>query len=120
VEAISGRAERVTHDTATSDMVRRMLRHRLDSWGQRRRTLPTGRLGYVDEAGVTGLLHDPNESRWDVWSAPLSLREVEPQVLLQLGALDPSLANPPEWVYWDDDGQATAQRPGPDEAGVAP
>jgi hypothetical protein len=103
IEAIAARAERVTHDTSAGEQVRQMSRHRLDRWAQRRQNLPTGRLGYADEAGVAGLLRSPNDGAWDLWSAPLSLREVEPQVLLQMDGFDASLDNPPEWIYVDED-----------------
>jgi hypothetical protein len=103
VKALVSRAERVTHDMDAAEQVRQMTRHRLDRWALRRKTLPTGRLGYADEAGVTGLLRSPNDGAWTLWSAPLSLREVEPQVLLQMDGFDPSLDNPPEWTYVSDD-----------------
>jgi Helicase conserved C-terminal domain len=106
VKALGERAERVTHDTAAGEMVRAMTRHRLERWEQRRRTLPTGRLGYVDDRGVTGLLRDPNAGSWDLWSAPRSLREVEPEVLLQLDGHDRSLDTAPEWTYWPTTPQA--------------
>ncbi|MBI1757614.1 MAG: helicase [Actinobacteria bacterium] len=101
VEALACRAERVTRDTGAADRVRQMARNRFDRWGQRRAALPTGRLGYVDDAGVTGLLRHPNAGAWDLWSAPMSLREVEPQVLLQLDGRDAAMENPPPWSYWD-------------------
>jgi hypothetical protein len=60
VEALGQRAERVTHDTAAGQPVREMTRHRLNAWARRRGTLPTGRLGYVDDGGITGELRDPD------------------------------------------------------------
>ena len=62
--------------------------------------MATGRLGYKDADGVTGLLREPNEGGWDLWSTPMSLREVEPEVLLQLESRDPSLDTAPDWTYW--------------------
>ncbi len=99
VDALGERAGRVTRTAAAGELVRMMARHRLERWAQRRRTLPTGRLGYVDDPGVTGLLRDPNEGGWDLWSAPRSLREVEPEVLLQLDGFDRS-ADTVDWTYW--------------------
>lgn len=99
IDAFGRRAQRVTDDVPTAQEVRSQVRNRLERWQQRRRTLPTGRLGYKDADGVTGLLRDPDAQGWDLWSAPLSLREVEPQLLLQLDRRDPSLDTEPEWVY---------------------
>jgi hypothetical protein len=100
IEAFGRRAERVTDDAPWADEVRARVRHRLEQWEHRRRTLATGRLGYKDADGVTGLLRDPNAGAWDLWSTPMSLREVEPEVLLQLERRDPSWATEPEWTYW--------------------
>jgi hypothetical protein len=108
VEAIGRRAERVTDDVPWGDEVRRQVRNRLESWALRRRALPDGRLGYQDGDGVTGLLHEPGSGGWDLWSTPMSLREVEPEVLLQLEARDPSLDTAPEWTYVTDNGEVTS------------
>jgi len=48
---------------------------------------------------VTGLIRKPDDGPWDLWSAPMSLREVEPEVLLQLDAADRSLPEAPTWDY---------------------
>lgn len=101
IEDLADRAERVSHDLAAPRLVRQMAKNRMDHWGQRRRSLPTGRLGYVDDRDVTGLLRDPDTGGWDEWSAPRSLREVEPQVLLQLDGQDRSLDDAPQWTYVD-------------------
>jgi len=96
---IEARAERVTHDTAAATDVRERAQHRLDRWTQRRATLATGLLGYVEAPDVTGLLVDPETGDWDTWTAPMSLREVEPEVLLQLDSADHSLEDAPDWHY---------------------
>ena len=55
---------------------------------------PTGQLGYEADAGAAaGLLREPDEVPWDHWSAPMSLRDVEPEVLLQLRRDDASWAD---------------------------
>ena len=110
IEALGRRAERVTCDAPWGEEVRRMARHRLESWSARRRTLATGRLGYQDADGITGLLIDPDRRPWDTWSAPMSLREVEPEVLLQLDGQDRSLESAPEWTYAADNQQTQNQQ----------
>ncbi len=48
---------------------------------------------------MTGLLRDPDAGGWDLWSAPLSLREVEPEIILQLDRDDRSLPEARAWSY---------------------
>lgn len=79
--------------------VRQMAQHRLDGWHHRRATLSTGQLWYELAADVDGLLRDPDDGAWDLWTAPRSLREVEPEILLQLERIDRSLADAPAWAY---------------------
>ncbi len=45
------------------------------------------------------LLRDPGEGGWDWRSVPRSLREVEPEVVLQLAQHDGSLDGAPGWSY---------------------
>ncbi len=97
--AIEQRAGQVTHDRQRADQVARELRHRLDSWRRRRRAQQAGLLGYQAAADVTGLLRDPDAGGWDLWSAPLSLREVEPEIILQLDRDDRSLPEARAWSY---------------------
>ncbi|WP_433223415.1 DISARM system helicase DrmA [Microtetraspora malaysiensis] len=99
LDALQQRAEKVTHDVDEADAVRRQARHRLDRWEHKRRRLPTGQLGYEEGADVTGLLRKPDEGSWELWSAPMSLREVEPEVLLQLDWNDRSLPDAADWSY---------------------
>ncbi|MDQ6798305.1 MAG: hypothetical protein M3011_09875, partial [Actinomycetota bacterium] len=103
LDAIEARAARVTHDPVAATGVRHEARHRAEWWDERRRTLPSGILGYRDAPDITGLLHDPGAGEWDTWTAPMSLREVEPEVLLQLAAADHSLDDAPPWHYDDPD-----------------
>jgi len=44
-------------------------------------------------------LKKPNEATWEYWTAPMSLREVEPDVLLQLDKRDGSTDDAPTWSY---------------------
>jgi hypothetical protein len=99
LDQFEGRAARVTHDPAVAGDVRRRVRHRLEQWGEQRRKLASGTLGYKEGADVTGLLDDPDSGEWTTWTAPMSLREVEPEVLLQLARSDPSLQDAPAWRY---------------------
>jgi hypothetical protein len=99
IGAVEHRAERVTHDQERAGQVGRELRHRLDSWRGRRQSLQAGLLGYEVAADVTGLLRDPDAGGWDLWSAPWSLREVEPEIILQLDRDDRSLPEAPAWTY---------------------
>ncbi len=97
LDEIERRADRVTHDRDTAAGVRRALVSRLDRWKARRAGLGAGTLGYEEAADVVGLLRPPEESPWGTWSAPRSLREVEPEVILQLdrGEVQPG----PSWSY---------------------
>jgi hypothetical protein len=99
MDGVRRRAEQVTHDQDQASRVRDALQHRLDSWRGHRHAVTTGRLGYEVGADVTGLLQSPDEGTWDLWSAPRSLREVEPEIVLQLDRIDRSLAEVPGWSY---------------------
>ncbi len=99
LQRFGNRAERVTHDIAAGARARFEVQCRLDEWQQRRRRLESGALGYEEAADVTGLLSRPDDGIWGRWTAPMSLREVEPEVLLQLDRRDPSLDDAPEWTY---------------------
>jgi hypothetical protein len=96
---VQQRAARVTHDQERAEQVRGELQHRLDKWFGRRQAVKTGHLGYREAADVNGLLRDPDEGSWDLWSVPLSLREVEAEILLQLDRDDSSLGDAPAWSY---------------------
>ena len=48
---------------------------------------------------VAGLLREPDQVPWDRWSAPMSLRDVEPEVLLQLRRDDSSWQTAPPWDF---------------------
>jgi hypothetical protein len=99
LDAISARAELVTHDAARGVSVRAELQHRLDLWFSQRQALQTGQLGYKEAADVHGLLRQPDEGSWDLWSVPMSMREVEAEILLQLDRDDRSMSDAPAWSY---------------------
>ena len=108
IDDIARRAEVVTHDAEQAGQVRGFLQKRLDSWGGHRSAVKTGRLGYQEAADVTGLLKSPEEGSWTLWSAPRSLREVEPEVVLQLDLADRSVPDAPAWDYAPSPGGAAA------------
>jgi Lhr-like helicase len=99
IGAIQQRAARVTHDQARAEQVGSELRHRLDKWYLRRETLQTGTLGFKPGNDIAGLLRQPDEGTWDLWSVPLSLREVEAEIILQLDRDDRSVSEAPPWSY---------------------
>jgi hypothetical protein len=99
MEILTERAAYVTDDNARTDQVRAWTQHRLDRWAQRRSQVKTGVLGYEQGIDVTGLLHKPNDGSWDLWSAPMSLREVEPEILLQMSRRDAATDDAPPWSY---------------------
>ncbi|MBT1257971.1 DISARM system helicase DrmA [Rhodococcus erythropolis] len=99
LDAFKTRAGRVTHDQAQVDLVGQQVQNRLDNWQHLRSRLQTGLLGYDKGADVTGLLKKPDEGTWERWTAPMSLREVEPEVLLQLDKRDNSIDDAPDWTY---------------------
>ena len=99
LDGVEARALRVTHDPDRATDIRNRLRHRLERWGERRRAVTAGVLGYSEAADIVGLLRPPDTGSWDQWTAPRSLREVEPEVLLQLDQADRSLDGAPRWQY---------------------
>jgi hypothetical protein len=99
LDDVAGRAEVVTHDAEQAELVRGSLQKRLDDWYGKRAQVKTGRLGYEEGNDVTGLLHAPEEGSWGLWSVPRSLREVEPEVLLQVTYDDRSVPDAPAWEY---------------------
>ncbi|MDA8070967.1 MAG: DISARM system helicase DrmA [Actinomycetota bacterium] len=83
--ALRDRAEGVTSVPAIGEELARSLRHRLDSWValQRRQAVV---LGYRDrkDGKTVGLLQQPGDARWSLWTCPTSLREVEAGINLLL------------------------------------
>ncbi len=99
IAQVGARARRVTHDEQGADLAEKSVRDRLERWGERRRKLQTGGFGYAQAPDITGLLRKPDDGTWDRWTAPMSLREVEPEVLLQLQSRDLSVDEAPDWDY---------------------
>jgi hypothetical protein len=100
LDALQGRVERATSPDHGLH-VRQRAQHLLDKWFARRSALQVGSLGYEKANDITGLLQEPDDPPWDTWSAPMSLRDVEPEVLLQLRRDDASIASAPAWDFSD-------------------
>lgn len=100
LDRLRARAEIVADDASTGADVAQQALDRLDRWLQRRAKLPTGQLGYeADGQATAGLLRSPEDPPWDLWSAPRSLRDVEPEILLQLRRDDSSWEGAPSWDF---------------------
>ncbi len=85
VAFLKGRST-VAADNTVSRRVVDELEARLDLWA-RERDRPARRLAYdkpYHSDDVAGLLHRPDEGRWEQTTCPTSLRDVEPGIQLQL------------------------------------
>ncbi|MEF9411944.1 DISARM system helicase DrmA [Rhodococcus sp. IITD102] len=96
---LEDRAARVTHNQQLADDVGKRVQHLLDTWSKQRTTLPTGQLGYTEAPDVAGLITAPDAQTWRTFTCPMSLREVENEVLLQLQPVDTSVLEAPAWTY---------------------
>ncbi|MDH6291896.1 DISARM system helicase DrmA [Rhodococcus opacus] len=93
------RAARVTHDQQTADDVSKRMQSLLDKWSKKRATLPAGVLGYKEAPDVAGLLTPPGAESWQSFTCPMSMREVENEVLLQLQSVDSTVLEAPAWTF---------------------
>jgi hypothetical protein len=95
IATLRSRADGVTSTPAVGEDVARALNYRLDSWValQRRQAVV---LGYRDrkDGKTIGLLQQPGDARWSIWTCATSLREVEPGIILLLGGDAPQGAGP--------------------------
>lgn len=103
LDIIGERAGRVTGEHRAAVEARGATQQRLDSWAAERSRVRSGVLGYDVKTDVENLLHKPDEEDWRIWTAPMSLREVEPEVLLQLRLNRAD--DEPEWTYASGSGQ---------------
>ncbi len=89
------RALRACGDANTSKVVRELARARLDEWFTRenRTAHESASLSYAKNSPT--LLNDGLSVPWNRWSAPNSLRDVEPEINLQLDRNDASLDSAP-------------------------
>lgn len=101
ITALRARAEAVTSRSAVGDEVARALKSRLDAWLQQQKR-PGMVLGYRDrkDGKTVGLLQAPGETRWNMWTCPTSLREVEAGInLLLTDGPSPSVREGPEYEF---------------------
>jgi hypothetical protein len=95
--SISDRAWKVTDKAQVKASTEGMLADRIDRWAKEA-TIAGRKLGYETQWGqgdVVALLKKPGLQRWDELTAPMSMREVEPNVNL---IMDTSkLGNGPAW-----------------------
>jgi hypothetical protein len=99
VDRLKQRAATVTHDLGASEEVGKRVNSLLDKWSKRRAALPVGSLGYKEAPDVAGLLVAPGPEAWQSFTSPMSLREVENEVLLQLQPIDTTVMEAPRWTY---------------------
>jgi hypothetical protein len=104
--AIANRAWKVADKAAVKTVAEGMIAERIDRW-VKEANKPGRQLGYEEEHGqgnVVALLKKPGLLRWDILTAPMSLREVEPNVRLIMDTA--TLQDGPAWqVPPDDDDQ---------------
>ena len=100
IARLRDRAALVADSQPVGDEVADKAQQQVDLWLHKRTVLQVGQLGYkADQQAAAGLLREPDEVPWDRWSAPLSLRDVEPEVLLQLRREDLSWQSAPAWDF---------------------
>ena len=96
VERIVARAELVTSDIASGDLVRDLLQTRIDRWrAEQGRQGST--LGYAADPkkAIAPLLDVPGIASWGLFTCPWSMRETEPNVNLLIQPSDHSLDDAP-------------------------
>jgi len=100
IELLRKRAQTVSGSAQVGTDVAARAQLQLDRWQKKRKLLPVGQLGYeASTHAAAGLLRSPDDEPWDDWSAPMSLRDVEPEILLQLRRDDMSWPNQPAWDF---------------------
>jgi hypothetical protein len=99
VDALAHRAEDVSGDGDRRDLVRDMIRTRLDHL-KVLQARPGAPLAYrqVSGADAIPLLNEPSAAEWSIWTCPTSMREVEPNVNFIMDDRDASLENAPPFT----------------------
>ena len=84
IRDITHRAEEVSHDSEVAERVRATLEELQVYWRQKANTIPD--LGYKtrNDGKTLGLLHEPEQGKWEPFTCLNSLRDVEPMVNLLL------------------------------------
>lgn len=92
---LTDRAWKVADKASIKTLTEGMLAQRIDEWSKQANK-PGRQLGYEGERGnVVALLHKPGIGRWQMFTVPMSLREVEPGVRLVMDTA--TLQEGPEW-----------------------
>jgi hypothetical protein len=105
VADLARHAALVTSDAGVGDEVGAMVQERLDLWHQEEASKP--QLAYRRQRDAVPLLREPGVGRWNHWTCPTSLRDVEPEINLQLlrgGDLGEASAPPFEFTEASEDG----------------
>ncbi|MGE3834538.1 MAG: DISARM system helicase DrmA [Acidimicrobiia bacterium] len=91
--AIRQRAEQLTSDPNLGAQIDAAVKQRLDAWVHSQGKVAGGAvLGYRQrkDGRTIGLLEQPGQAKWAIWTCPTSLREVEAGVNLLLTDADPT------------------------------
>jgi hypothetical protein len=91
--AIRRRAEELTSDPKVGAQIDDAVKQRLDAWVHSQGKVAGGAvLGYRQrkDGRTIGLLEQPGQAKWGLWTCPTSLREVEAGVNLLLVDADPT------------------------------
>lgn len=86
VDLLAGRAERTARDNHVTDATRQLAEAQVDRW-QEQAMVPHRTLTYRARSGKDGqvsLLKEPGPERWNSWTVPTSLRNVEAPLGLRL------------------------------------
>ncbi len=96
IEELRGRAGDIGGYADSGELVRELLRQRLDEWllQQKKHGAPLAYRRPYD-AGAIPLLHEPTAGTWTTWTCPTSMREVEANVNLIMDVQDRSVDNAP-------------------------
>jgi hypothetical protein len=125
--AIVARAGHVTGEPAVEASVRAGTDFRRERWGSRQATAANSAAALTYRGrlpGTQALLRHPVAGQWDEFSVPMSLRETEPTINLQIDLWDHSLEGAPGYrlaVQLDGDSAGEGATPPdgatPDDAG---
>ncbi|MDE0268955.1 MAG: DISARM system helicase DrmA [Acidimicrobiaceae bacterium] len=122
VQAIAERAQGVTGNIFTAELVTDMANKRLDAWDREAVLRPE--LSYAERtAEDVALLDKPEAGDWNMWTCPNSLRDTEVQVNLQIFEEDQtyeSNTHPEIIINQPDDTPSSTGRRGPVAADTRP
>jgi len=97
IDAIARRGADVGADASLEADIRGSAQTRLDAWAAKQKR-PGAKLVYREEKGnAISLLEMPTGFDWQLWSAPMSMRDVEPSVNLVIRDEGRSADPEPAW-----------------------